>query len=99
MHLEAANPLSEYHQAVSVWVLDLRRFLETAGMPTTVADLNREHIEAYLVQLRERTSAVNERYCQWKKPLVGPRERPTEPEKIPGHGNPRPSGDDNLAPR
>jgi len=26
-------------------------------MPTTVTDLNREHIEAYLVQLRERTSA------------------------------------------
>jgi site-specific recombinase XerD len=26
-------------------------------MPTTVAELNRDHIEAYLVQLRERTSA------------------------------------------
>jgi len=57
VHLEAANLSSNTIKLYLSGVRDLRDFLDTAGMPTTVAELNREHIEAYLVQLRERTSA------------------------------------------
>jgi site-specific recombinase XerD len=57
VHLEAANLSPNTIKLYLSGVRDLRAFLATAGMPTTVADLNREHIEAYLVQLRERTSS------------------------------------------
>jgi site-specific recombinase XerD len=57
VHLEAANLSPNTIKLYLSGVRDLRSFLATAGMPTDVGDLTREHIEAYLVQLRERTSA------------------------------------------
>jgi site-specific recombinase XerD len=57
VHLEAANLSPNTIKLYLSGVRDLRRFLAATGMPTDVGDVTREHIEAYLVQLRERTSA------------------------------------------
>ena len=57
VHVEAANLSPKTIKLYLSGVRDLSNFLDTTGMPTTITDLNREHIEAYLVQLRERTSA------------------------------------------
>ena len=55
--LEAANLSPNTIKLYLSGVIDPRKFLDISGMPTSVAELNREHIEAYLVQLCERTSA------------------------------------------
>lgn len=57
VHLEAANLSPNTIKLYLSAVRDLRSFLDSTGMPTDVVDLTREHIEAYLVHLRERTSA------------------------------------------
>jgi site-specific recombinase XerD len=57
VYLEAANLSPNTIKLYLSGVRDLRRFLAATGMPTDVGDVTREHIEAYLVQLRERTSA------------------------------------------
>ncbi len=57
VHLEAANLSPNTIKLYLSAVRDLRGFLDSTGMPTDVVDLTREHIEAYLVHLRERTSA------------------------------------------
>ncbi|MBA3290020.1 MAG: tyrosine-type recombinase/integrase [Actinobacteria bacterium] len=57
VHLEAANLSPNTIKLYLSGVRDLRTFLATAGMPTGVGDITREHIETYLVELRERTSA------------------------------------------
>ncbi|MGH2699459.1 MAG: phage integrase N-terminal SAM-like domain-containing protein [Actinomycetota bacterium] len=57
VHLEATNPSPKTFKLQLSGVWDLRSFLEANGMPTDVNDLNHEHIETYLVQLRDRTSA------------------------------------------
>jgi site-specific recombinase XerD len=57
VHLEAANLSPNTIKLYLSGVQDLRGFLDSTGMPTDVGDITREHIEAYLVHLRERTSA------------------------------------------
>lgn len=60
VHLDAANLSPNTIKLYLSAVQDLRSFLDSTGIPTDVADLTREHIEAYLVHLRERTSARRE---------------------------------------
>jgi hypothetical protein len=46
VHVEAANLSPNTIKLYLSGVRDRRSFLDTIGMPTTVTDLNREHIEA-----------------------------------------------------
>jgi site-specific recombinase XerD len=57
VYLEAGNLSPNTIKLYLSGVQELRSFLESTGMPTVAGDLTREHIEAYLVHLRERTSA------------------------------------------
>jgi site-specific recombinase XerD len=63
-HLRAENKAAQTIQSYSYGAEQLAAFLEARGMPTDVASIHREHIEAFLAELLERRSpaTANTRY-------------------------------------
>jgi hypothetical protein len=63
-HLRAENKADQTVMAYTYAPLQLAAFLADRGMPADVASIHREHIEAFLEDLRERRSAAtaNNRY-------------------------------------
>jgi site-specific recombinase XerD len=57
VHLEAANLSPKTLATYSLAVGQLYRYLSASGMPTSANTIAREHLEAFLVDVRERTSA------------------------------------------
>lgn len=57
MHLEAGQKSPKTLKSYKAAADQLQSFLDAAGMPTAVAAIHREHLEAFMVALLERTSA------------------------------------------
>lgn len=58
VHLEAANLSPRTIKSYMAAAGQLRGFLVQAGMPVAVDSITREHLEAFIVAVRERTSAT-----------------------------------------
>jgi len=57
VHLEAANHSPKTIKTYMLAVTQLAAFLDASGMPTTTTSITREHIETFIIAVRERTSA------------------------------------------
>lgn len=58
-HLQAENKSAATVASYLTAVTQLRDFLRTQGMPLTVANIRREHVEAFLIDLRRTGKAPN----------------------------------------
>lgn len=58
IHLEAGNRSARTIRDYTDGVHQFERFLTGAGMPLSVSFISREHVEAFLVDVRRRTSST-----------------------------------------
>jgi len=57
-HWEQVGGLRRFRRAQSGDITEMRAFCVERGMPTLVASVRREHVEAFLVDLDERGTAA-----------------------------------------
>ena len=72
LHLKAENVSPRTRETYTESVAQLARFLMTQGMPQYVANIHREHVEAFIAHLLEKwkpATASNRR--QWTQVLPG----------------------------